>query len=122
MQDCTNTIANTLELLQSCTKPSAYHQLLAQQELRTATLIDNDFAKCSYLQKLFQSILVSDISEHLRVPIVRAVENSATALEAVYKEAYHNDKTFLILFMTLIRGEFIRKKNEIQEAYSLFHS
>ena len=31
MQDCSNSIAKALELLQSCTKPSIYHMSIQQQ-------------------------------------------------------------------------------------------
>ena len=89
----------------------------------SATLIDNIFVNCSDLQKTFQCILVTDISDHL--PIVFIDQNNVTDSSECYiwrrNMSQRNRQAFSDAISDFDWTE-IYQEIDMQQAYSLFHS
>ena len=58
MQDCSNSIAKALELLQSCTKPSIYHMSIQQQCQKAFKITGNIYTK---LQAMYPNIFKGEL-------------------------------------------------------------
>ena len=58
VQDCSNSIAKALELLQSCTKPSIYHMSIQQQCKTAFKITGNIYMK---LQAMYPNIYKGEL-------------------------------------------------------------
>ena len=89
----------------------------------SATLIDNIFVNCCDLDRSFQCILVTDISDHL--PIVFTDENSVTDCFECYiwkrNMSQRNRQAFYNAIASFDWSE-IYHETDMQKAYSVFHS
>ena len=89
----------------------------------SATLIDNIFVNCCDLDRSFQCILVTDISDHL--PIVFIDENNVTNCSEWYiwrrNMSQRNRQAFSNAIASFDWSE-IYHETDMQKAYSLFHS